>query len=132
MKQLTLETFSSWLEAYGRASIQNDPQAWVELFAHNAEYYETPFDNPMVGRDAIRKYWEIGAQSFKEKEASYEVLSTKDNLGIARWRSKFTDASSGKRLVLDCVFLVEFDDTNRCSVFREWWHIQNLDARSKL
>jgi len=131
VKRLTLETFSSWLEAYGRASIQNDPQASAELFARNAEYYETPFDAPMIGRDAIRKYWEVGAQTLKDKEANYEVLSVKNNLGIARWQSKFTDVNSGKRLVLDCVFLVEFDNTDKCSVFREWWHIKNLDARPK-
>ena len=131
MKQLTSKTFSSWLEAYGRASIQNDPQASAELFARNAEYYETPFDMPMIGRDAIRKYWEIGAQALKDKEASYEVLSVKDNLGIARWQSKFTDVNSGKRFMLDCVFLVEFNNNDKCSVFREWWHIKNLDARRK-
>ena len=119
MKPLTVETFSSWLDAYGRASIQNDPQASAELFARNAEYYETPFDTPMIGRVAIRKYWEIGAQTLKEKEASYEVRSVKDNLGIARWQSKFTDVNSGKRLALDCVFLVEFDHNDKCRVFRE-------------
>ena len=131
MKPLTVETFSSWLEAYGRASIQNDPQASAELFASNAEYYETPFDTPMIGRHAIRKYWEMGAKTLKDKDASYEVLSVKDNLGIARWQSKFTDVYSGKRLVMDCVFLVEFDNNKKCSVFREWWHIKNLDARPK-
>lgn len=132
MKLLTLEMFSSWLEAYSTASIRNDPQASAELFARNAEYYETPFDAPMIGRDAIRKYWEVGAQTLKDKEASYEVLSVRDNLGIARWCSKFTDINSGKRLVLDCVFIVEFDSHDKCSMFREWWHLKNLDARPKL
>jgi len=131
MKQLTFEIFDAWLEAYGTASVQNDPQASAELFARNAEYYETPFDTPMIGRDAIRKYWEIGAQTLKNKETTYEILSVKDNLGIARWQSKFTDVNSGKRLALDCIFLVEFDDNNQCKVFREWWHLKNLDARSK-
>ena len=131
MKRLTLETFSSWLEAYSKASIHNDPQVLEKLYARNAEYYETPFDTPMIGRDAIRKYWEIGAQTLKDKEASYEVLSIRDNLGIARWRSKFTDINSGKRLLLDCIFLIEFNDDDQCSVFREWWHQKNLDARSK-
>lgn len=131
MKSLTWEIFSSWLEEYSRASIQDDPQASAELFARNAEYYETPFDEPMIGRDAIHKYWEIGARSLKDKEADYQVLSVKDNLGIARWQSKFTDVKSGKRFALDCLFLVEFDDHFRCRVFREWWHLKTLDAESE-
>ncbi len=131
MRQLTLETFSSWLEEYSSASIQDDPQASAELFARNAEYYETPFDEPMIGRDAIHKYWETGARILKDKETYYQILSVKDNLGIARWQSKFTDVKSGKRYALDCLFLVEFDNHFRCSMFREWWHLKTLDAKSE-
>jgi len=132
MKRLTLETFSSWLEAYGSARIHNDPQASAELFARNAKYYETPFDAPMIGHDSIRKYWEIGAQTLKDKEASYEVILVEGNLGIARWQSTFTVIKSGESLTLDCVFLVEFDDNSKCSVFREWWHLNTLDAKSDM
>lgn len=128
MKQLKLETFSRWLEAYGRASMENNPRASAELFAQNAEYYETPFAKPMIGRDAIRKYWEVGAQALKDKESRYEILSVKDNLGIARWQSHSTDINSGRRLALDCIFLVEFDDHDLCRVFREWWHLKCMDA----
>jgi len=131
MKALTLETFSSWLEAYSRASIQGDHQASAELFARNAKYYETPFDDPMIGRDAIQKYWETGARTLKDKEANYQVVSVKDNLGIAGWSSKFTDVKSGKRLALDCLFLVEFDEHFKCRVFREWWHIKTLDSKKE-
>jgi len=131
MKPVTLEIFNSWMETYGKASQENDPQASAELFTVNARYYETPFDEPMIGRKAIRKYWETGAKTLKDKESTYEILSVKDNLGIARWRSKFTVIKSGKRLALDCVFLVEFDDNSKCSLFREWWHLITLDAKSE-
>jgi len=126
MKSLTFIEFETWLEMYGKASAENDPQASAELFARNAKYYETPFDDPMIGRDAIRKYWEMGTKSFKDKEAIFEILSVKDNLGIARWQSEFTDIRSGKRFALDCLFLVEFDHHDKCSTFREWWHLREV------
>lgn len=127
MKQLTTEIFDRWLEAYSEASQKNDARASAELFAQNAQYYETPFDKPMVGREAIYQYWHQGAQRLKDKGAAYEILAVKDNLGIARWRSKFTVMVSSKRLVLDCLFVVEFDDDEKCSLFREWWHIRQID-----
>lgn len=126
MKALNLEVFDAWLQEYGRAIRDNDAQASAELFAQNAEYHETPFDEPMIGRNAIRKYWEAGAQTLKDKESTYEILTVKDNVGIARWQSNFTDITSGKRLALDCVFLVTFDDNGLCKVFREWWHLKTL------
>ncbi len=128
MKKLTLETLDQWLKSYGQASADNDAKASAELFAPNAKYHETPFDEPMVGRDAIYQYWSKGAQTLKDKESTYEILAVKDDLGIARWQSKFTIIQSGKRVALDCLFLIEFDENEKCSVFREWWHLQTLEV----
>jgi hypothetical protein len=128
MAALTVHQFGRWLERYGQASQENDPQASADLFALDAQYYETPFDEPMIGRDAIFQYWDKGAHTLRNKESTYEILSVNDNLGIARWQAKFTDIHSGKRQALDCVFLVEFDDAGKCRVFREWWHIRALDT----
>lgn len=90
MRKLTLETFKKWLESYSIASKNNVPKASAELFALDAEYYESPFDKPIIGRKAIHQYWEDSAQTLKDKISSYEVLAVKGNLGIARWQSKFT------------------------------------------
>lgn len=127
MKPLTPEAFGNWLYRYGKASQENDAKASSELFAQDAKYYETPFDKPMIGRQAIYEYWYKGAQALKDKESTYEIFSVKDNLGIARWQSQFTVINSGKRLALDCLFLVEFDEDDKCSVFREWWPLKTLN-----
>lgn len=122
---MTHEQFHHWLETYGKASAENDPQSSANLFALDACYYEIPFDDPITGRAAIYEYWNKGAQTLKEKESTFEILSVKDNLGIARWESKFTVIESGKRLALDCLFVVEFNDNGLCQTFREWWHIRD-------
>lgn len=131
MKSLTLETLSSCLDMHGNASKENDPQASAELFARNAKYYETPFDEPMIGRDAIRKYWDLGAQNLRDKESTHEVLSVKDNLGIAHWQSNFTVVESDKRFALECLFVVEFGEDELCQSFHEWWRIQEVNSREK-
>ncbi len=124
MNTLTYGHFQQWMETYGKASEENDPQASADLFAQDARYYESPFDEPIIGRDAIFEYWRKGAQTLKEKEAYCEILAVNGNTGIARWQSKFTVIESGKRLALDCLFVVEFDDDGLCHTFHEWWHIR--------
>lgn len=124
MSALTYEHFQQWMATYGRASAENDPQTSTNLFAQNAAYYETPFTEPMSGREAIYEYWKKGAQTLKEKASTFEILSVQDQRGIARWQSKFTVIESGKRLALDCIFVVEFTEEGLCQTFREWWHIQ--------
>jgi hypothetical protein len=130
VQALTTEKFNTWLETYSRASRENDAQASAALFSADARYYESPFDEPLIGCDAIRNYWEAGAERFADKEASHEILSGQDNPGVARWRSTFTDLTTGKRLALDCLFLVEFDEQGKCCLFREWWHVRVLDSVS--
>lgn len=124
MNALTYAHFHQWMETYGRASAENDPQASASLFAQDAAYYETPFAEPMLGRDAICAYWRSAAQNLEDKESTFEILAVHGDLGIARWRSQFTVIGSGKHLALDCLFAVGFNDRGLCQTFREWWHIQ--------
>jgi hypothetical protein len=130
MCALSHEHFRRWLTLYGKASEENDPQASADLFAVDAHYYESPFDEPMIGRGAIYDYWNKGAQRLKDKISFHEILALKDNIGIARWQSRFTVIESGKGLALDCLFVVEFNEEGLCQTFREWWHLREYPPKS--
>lgn len=121
---ITKESFQAWLEAYGRASIENNPRASADLFSEDAVYYETPFAKPMIGREAIYSYWQRGGHALTDKTARFEVLAIDDNRGLARWQAAFVQVASANRIALDCLFLVEFNEELTCQVFREWWHKQ--------
>lgn len=126
MNTLTHEHFRRWMESYGKASEENDPRASANLFSQNARYYENPFDDPIKGREAIYEYWLRGAQTLKEKETAFEILAVKNRLGIAHWKAAFIVTESGKRKLLDCLFVVTFDDNGLCETFREWWHASDV------
>ncbi len=128
MAQIDNNSFQEWMEAYGKASEENDPQTSADLFTQDARYYETPFKEPIVGKDAIYQYWDSGARNLKDKESSFEILAVKGNQGIARWKAKFVNIHSGNRVALDCIFLVEFDEDLKCRLFREWWHSQVIES----
>jgi len=128
MEALTLNSFKKWMDMYGKACEDSDSKVAAELFTQNAEYYETPFDDPMVGQDAIYRYWSKASQALKDVRFSYEILAVKENLGIALWRGQFVSVRSGNYIVLDGVFVAEFDEQEKCSTFREWWHRQEIDT----
>jgi hypothetical protein len=127
MTALTDAVFDQWLTRYSQASIANDPQASAELFAPDARYYESPFDEPLVGRTAIYDYWAAGAQHLTDKHATHTILAVRGQVGIARWQARFTDRRTASPIALDCVFVAEFDEQGRCNVFREWWHYREYD-----
>ena len=121
-EMITIEYFSQWLEMYSRHSAENNAKASAELFAQDARYYENPFDEPLVGREAIYQYWKKGAENLEDKTSAFEILALSGNLGVARWRSFFRAIKTSKRFELDCIFAVEFDGAGKCINFREWWH----------
>jgi ketosteroid isomerase-like protein len=115
-------TFESWLDAYKRAWETRDPEAAANLFTEGATYQETPFEDPVRGREGIRDYWSDVTRYQEGIEFSYEVLATTETDGIAHWRSGFTRLISNTAIELDGIFLVKLDADGRCTEFREWWH----------
>ena len=60
---MTEQDVQDWLDEYGRAWVDGDPDRAVALFSDTATYREVPFDDPMRGRHAIREYWRENAAS---------------------------------------------------------------------
>ena len=114
--------FDAWLSAYGRAWETGDPEAAVALFTDDATYQETPFDEPLAGREAILGYWSPVPRSQEGVEFRHEVLAWEGDIGIAWWYAAFTRVATGARAELDGIFVCEFGDDGRCTRFREWWH----------
>ena len=123
---MTPQGLEAWLEAYGRAWETRDPDAVVELFSPGATYRETPFDEEMRGREAIRRYWQQIPDHQRDVEFGYEVELVEP--AVVRWWSAYTRIRDGQRVRLDGVFLLEFDGDGRCIRLREWWHADETPA----
>lgn len=114
-------SFEAWLERYKRAWEDKEPDAARDLFTEEATYQESPFDEPMRGRDAIRSYWSDIGTTQDDIHFGYEIISDTEGQGIARWWCDFRRLPSGGKVKLDGIFLVHFSG-DRATAFREWWH----------
>ena len=130
MFSLTEEYFSDWVDSYGQAWIDGDADAIAELYAQDAEYYETPYEDHFLGLEAIRKYWTQGAGiSQKDVKFSYNVLAVMENSGLAQFWASFLRIPSGNFVELDGIILAEFNEGGKCHIFREWWHRREMDKK---
>lgn len=114
------ERLVGWLDAYGRAWETGDADAAASLFTEEATYQESPFEEPMRGREAIHRYWSQVPEQQRDVEFGYEVLSASP--ALVHWWASFTRLASGAPTRLDGVLLLEFDEGDRCTSLREWWH----------
>ncbi|MYB10904.1 MAG: nuclear transport factor 2 family protein [Acidimicrobiia bacterium] len=123
---MTEQDVQDWLDEYGRAWINGDPDYVVTLFSDTATYRETPFDDPMRGQDEIREYWQDGAAEAQEDvEFASQVWAVNNDTAIAGWQARLTRKASGVRVELDGVFRLVFSEergTLQCTALEEWWH----------
>lgn len=120
---MNLEEFKSWLEHYGRYWETGDSKKILELFSDDARYYETPFDEPLVGWQEIQRYWSEGAESAQRNvHFSFKSALVAGSRGLCHWQASFERVPSGTRVELDGYLEAEFNGQNLCIVFREWWH----------
>ena len=123
MAAISFELFEKWLASYGVAWESGDAGAAIRLFADDSKYYENPFADPMVGRDAIRRYWSEGAgESQKDVQFTHRAIAVVEDTGLAHWGATFVRVPSGNRVELDGLLMAVFDASGKCIVFREWWH----------
>jgi hypothetical protein len=119
--------FQDWMAALGAAWEARDPDAAAALFTEDVRYHETPFDEPMVGVEAVRAYWAEVPEGQRDVHFGFEVLATTANGGLARWQASFERIpANGSRRELDGVVMVELDGSGRCTLLREWWHGRDL------
>jgi hypothetical protein len=120
---MKINDFQNWLDRYGRAWVEGDPDTAGQLFAEDAAYYEEPFIKPMLGREAIRRYWTEGAQEGQTNiTCEFSIIAVKEDTGYAHWRAAFTRIPANTHVDIDGILAAKFDEAKQCTEFREWWH----------
>ena len=121
--------FGRWLDDYGKAWVDGDPDAVVVLFAEDAAYQETPFENHMFGKEEIFRYWVEGAQdSQRDVKFEYQIICIKENTGYAHWRASFVAVPSDTLVELDGIVAIKFDGNGQCLQLHEWWHRRRTET----
>src|SRR3954451_2111168 len=107
-----------WLDRYVAAWLAYDRELIEALFSEDVMYRYHPYDDPIVGRDAVVASWlgepsEAGASSRDEPgtyEASYAPVAVDGDTVVATGTSSYRDAPDGPvvRIFHNC-FVMHFD-----------------------
>jgi hypothetical protein len=117
-----VSAFKSWLDAYGQAWMNRNPEAATALLTEGGTYQVTLFLDPMRGRKAIFEYWSDVARTEEDIRFGYEILVENGQLNIPRWAASFVIIPHGLVTRLDGIFLVSLDGEGLCRSLQEWWH----------
>ena len=117
-----LAGLTEWLDAYGKAWEERDPQAASELFTEDAVYQWGPFGRKLRGRVMIREAWAEAVEEQDKIEFGYEVMAASARGGIVRWWCRMDLPERGVRQRIEGIFRLAFDETGLCKSLEEWWN----------
>jgi ketosteroid isomerase-like protein len=119
-----------WLEDYVEAWKSYDRDQIRALFAEDVSYRYHPYDEPIVGREAVVESWlgegEHEGASTRDPEgtygASYRAVAVDGDVAVATGSSSYSASPGGPiEKVYDNCFVMRFDGDGRCSEFTEWY-----------
>lgn len=119
-----------WLDRYVAAWLSYDAEDIAGLFSEDVLYRYHPYDEPVVGREAVVASWlgEDSADSGSSRDAPgtyggrYEPVAIEGDtvvaVGVSEYRTK---ADGPVTKTYDNCFVMRFDDDGLCREFTEYY-----------
>ena len=112
------ERFGSWIAAYERAWRTPDTASLADIFTADARYLAGPFEEPLVGLEAIATFWESERDGPDETFAlNSELVAVDGSTGVVR--AEVIYGEPPRRPYRD-LWVITLDADDRCSAFEEW------------
>ena len=111
---------ADWLQRYIDAWITYDRDKIADLFSADVSYRYHPYDDPIIGRDALIESWLEEPDAPGTYEAHYEPVAVDGETAVAVGHSSY-GRDDGSRETYDNCFVMRFDDDGRCKSFTEWF-----------
>jgi ketosteroid isomerase-like protein len=119
-----------WLEAYVEAWKTYGRDQIAALFAEDVSYRYHPYDDPIVGREAVVESWlgegEHAGASTRDfagtYDATYRAVAVDGDVAVATGSSTYLESPGGAvdKVFHNC-FVMRFDADGRCTEFTEWF-----------
>jgi ketosteroid isomerase-like protein len=119
-----------WLNRYVDAWISYDRADIARLFSDDVAYRFHPYDEPIVGREAVVASWlgDLDSDDASTRdapgtyEAEYAPIAVDGDTVVATGSSRYRDEPGGPVVrTYDNCFVMRFDGQGRCREFTEYY-----------
>ncbi len=119
--QLSASRAKRFLAQYEEAWEKRNADQAASLFTRDAHYWENPFGEAIVGREAIRAYWQ--AATAKQDDIRFTLKNSFHHRYtlVAEWTCEYRHKPSGERRELAGMMFADFYG-DQVRTFREYWN----------
>lgn len=110
-----------WLDAYVEAWRSGDREQIGKLFSEEVSYRYHPYDEPVLGSQAVVQSWLEDWDPNEPWQAEYGVHAVDGDRVVATGTSRYMKYHDHPERLYHNVFLLEFDEEGRCQEFTEFF-----------
>lgn len=110
-----------WVEAYGQAWRERDPEAAAALFTEDASYRSSPFVEPHLGHEGVRAYWTKATSTQADVRVRMGEPLVDGRFAVVEWWTVMR--IDGDHITLPGCLLLRFAEDGRCEDLREYWNL---------
>ncbi len=120
----------AWLDRYVAAWLSYDANDIAALFTEDVVYRYHPYDDPLVGREAVVASWlgESDSEDASTRDAPgtyaarYEPVAVDGDVVVATGTSTYREQPEGPIVrIYDNCFVMRFAGEGRCKEFTEYY-----------
>lgn len=120
----------AWLDRYVAAWLSYDVNDIAALFTEDVVYRYHPYDDPLVGREAVVASWlgESDSEDASTRDAPgtyaarYEPVAVDGDVVVATGTSSYREQPEGPVVrIYDNCFVMRFAGERRCTEFTEYY-----------
>jgi SnoaL-like domain len=124
------DTAQQWLNRYVEAWMSYNPDDIADLFSEAVSYRYHPYEEPIVGREAVVASWlgedASGGASSPDApgtyEAEYSPVAVDGDTVVSTGTSRYRELPDGPVVrTYDNCFVMRFDGEGRCREFTEYY-----------
>jgi SnoaL-like domain len=113
---MTRTDVEAWVAAYERVWRTPGTDLLGELFTEHASYLPSPWEEPLVGLDAIGRFWEAERVGPDEGfTLSTQVVALDGPVAVVRAEVDYATGNRWRDL-----WVLRFATDGRCEAFEEW------------
>jgi ketosteroid isomerase-like protein len=109
------------LEAYGRARVTFDGDAWVDLFEPEATWQVDPFEPPLTGHNDLRRFLLDASRQEEQVTFTVERHWVSGDTILASWHLSFIDQQTTARVRRSGFLTATVGTDGRIAQSRTWW-----------
>ena len=120
-------TVQAWVDGYGQAWRDKDPDAAAALFTESGSYLDHPTGEPYRGPDGVRTYWTniTASQENVEVRMGTPIVSADNRRAAVEFWTTFVN--DGQPVAVIGILFLRFADDGRCEELRETWNFEMGD-----